>query len=101
MVGLAPEGKVAVMKLCISVGFAKVKVWLVLRVMNTLLELMFVVPSWARAALVAVVGVVVDGFVVDVVFVVVVGVGVVDLQTDGCPEQVYPLWIWQLMQPAE
>lgn len=97
MVGLGPEGKVAVMKLCISVGFAKVKVWLVLRVMNTLLELMFVVPSWARAALEGV-GV---GTGVGVGVGTGVGAGVLDLQTDGCPEQVNPLWIWQLMQPAE
>ena len=95
MVGLGPEGKVAWMKLCISVGFAKVKVWLVLRVMNTLLELMLVVPSWARAALAGV------GVGVGVGTGVGAGAGAVDLQTDGCPEQVYPLWIWQLRHPAE
>lgn len=97
MVGFGPEGKVAWMKLCISVGFAKVKVWLVLRVMNTLLELMLVVPSWARAALAGVGA----GVGVGVGTGVGVGAGAVDLQTDGCPEQVYPLWIWQLRQPAE
>lgn len=91
MVGLGPEGKVAWMKLCISVGFAKVKVWLVLRVMNTLLELMFVVPSWARAALTAGVEVEVVVVVVDVGVATGVDTGVLDLQTDGCPEQVYPL----------
>ena len=41
-----PVGKVAWMKLCISVGLAKVKVGVVFRVMNTLLELMLVVPDW-------------------------------------------------------
>jgi hypothetical protein len=44
-VGLGPEGKLLLMKPCISVGLAKVKVSLVLRVMKTLLELMFVVPT--------------------------------------------------------
>ena len=89
MVGLGPAGKVAWMKLCISVGFANVKVWLVLRVMKTLLELMLVVPSWVRAALAGVGA----GVGVGVGTGVGAGAGAVDLHTDGCPEQVYPLWI--------
>lgn len=28
------------------------------------------------------------------------GMGAVDLQTEGCPEQTYPLCIWQLIQPG-
>lgn len=87
------------MKFCISVGLLKVKVGLVCRVMKTLFELMLVVPTWARAAdavdwllSLVVLGVVGAG----------VGVGVaVDLQTDGCPEQAYPVCIWQLEHPAE
>jgi hypothetical protein len=38
------------MKFCISVGLAKVKVGLLLRVMNTLLELMVIFPVWTREA---------------------------------------------------
>jgi hypothetical protein len=39
------------MKLCIWVGLANVKVGLVCREMNTLLEFILVVPTWTRAAL--------------------------------------------------
>ena len=27
--------------------------------------------------------------------------GVLDLQTEGCPEQVHPVWIWQFWHPAD
>jgi hypothetical protein len=43
---LGPLAKLDFMKVCMSVGLAKVKVGLVLRVMNTLLELMLVLPDW-------------------------------------------------------
>lgn len=32
---------------------------------------------------------------------VVVGAGVLLTQTEGCPEQVYPGWIWHPTHPAE
>ena len=44
-VGLAPLGKSALMKDCISVGFAKLKVGLVFRVTKTLLELIVAFPD--------------------------------------------------------
>lgn len=40
-------------------------------------------------------------FVVVVCVVFVVGVVTVDLQTEGCPEQAYPVCIWQLIQPGD
>lgn len=80
---------------------AKVKVWLVLREMKTLLELMLVVPNWASAAVVVLVFVVVV-FVVGVVVVFLTGVaGVLDLQTEGWPLQINPVTIWQLTHPAD
>lgn len=85
------------MKLCISVGFAKVKVGLVCKVMKTLLELILVDPTWTSgAAPTGATGVEgtegVEG---------VTGAGVLDLQTEGCPLQEKPTWIWQLTHPGE
>ena len=72
------------MKLCISVGFAKVKVGLVCRVMKTLLELMLVDPTWTSAA--APTGAMgVEG--VEGVEGVTGVTGVLDLQIEGCPLQ--------------
>lgn len=80
-------------------GLAKVKVWLVLKEMKTLLELMLVVPNWERAAAAGVgAGV---GVGVVVVFLAGVGAGVLDLQTEGCPLQINPVTIWQLIHPAD
>lgn len=55
------------------------KVGLVRRLTKMLLELMLSEPVWARAGV----------------------VGVVEVQVEGWPEQVQPDWVWQLTQPAE
>lgn len=96
--GLGPLGNVACRKDCISVGFAKVKVVLVLRVMKTLLELMLTVPTWDSAAEA---GMTTGGSVLVVVLVVGVAGVAVDLQTEGWPLQTNPFCTWQLLQPAE
>jgi hypothetical protein len=86
-------GKLALMKLCMSVGLLKVKVGLVARVIKTLLELIDVFPDCCRAALT------VDELMVGIAGVAgtttgaagVIGVaGVLDWQTDGCPAHEYP-----------
>lgn len=77
------------------------KVWLVLKEMKTLLELMLVVPNWARAAAVGGVVMFVGGFLGVVVLAAGVGAGVLDLQTEGCPLQINPVTIWQLTHPAD
>ena len=89
------------MKLCISVGLLKVKVGLVFKEMKTLFELMFALPTCDRAGsptgaeLELVSGVRGGGGAAGV------GVGAVDLQTDGCPLQMYPLCTLQLTHPGE
>lgn len=72
------------MKFCIYVGLEKVKVGLVCREMKTLLELILAEPTCESAddpeGEGGGEGEGVGG-----------GAGAVDLQTDGCPEQVNPL----------
>ena len=99
--GLGPLGKEAWIKLCIWVGLLKVKVGLVCRVMKTLLELMLALPTWTRGAAPAgAVGVLGVEGVEGAEGVGTEGVGAVDVQTEGCPEQVYPGWIWQPTHPG-
>ena len=80
------------MKLCISVGLAKVNVGFVAKVTNTLLELIDTLPDCCKAE--AIVGP--DGFTdgfggVGTTGVTgVTGAGVLDWQTEGCPAHEYP-----------
>lgn len=84
---MAPLGNVALINPCISVGLAKVKVCAVLSEMKTLLELMLVFPDWVRGGLEGMTG---SALVPELGLVGVTGGGALDLQTDGCPLQVYP-----------
>jgi hypothetical protein len=87
------------MKLCIAVGLGNVKVGFVCRVIKTLFEFMFGVPTKVRAELG--VGVGTTGTVGAGVGVVVFAAGAVDLHTDGCPVHTNPVTIWQLRHPAD
>lgn len=75
------------MKLCISVGLAKVKVGLVIRVTNTLLELTVAIPDWERAERDSVPAELPAGVGVVGVTIGTVGVtiGELDVQIEGCP----------------
>lgn len=55
--------------------------------MKTLLELMLVFPDWVRGGLEGMTG---SALVPELGLVGVTGGGALDLQTDGCPLQVYP-----------
>lgn len=89
---------------CIYVGFENVNVCPVFREMNTLFEFIFTFPNWAKEfwgeggigllGLGAGVGVGVGAGVGD-------GAGAVDLQTEGCPLHINPVWILQPIHPAE
>ena len=72
-------------------GLLKVKVVPVFNVMNTLFELMLVLPDWAKATTPPTGGII-GGILSSGVGVGVgVGAGVFDLQMEGCPLQVNPL----------
>ncbi len=91
------------MKFCISVGLAKVKVGFVWRVMKTLFELMFTLPTWVRVAPEELIGSPPGGVTGGITTggITGVGVGVTGLQTDGCPLQVYPDTILQPEHPFD
>jgi hypothetical protein len=78
------------------VGLLKVKVVPVFNVMNTLFELMLVLPDWAKATTPPTTG----GLIGSTGFSG-IGAGVFDLQIEGCPLQVNPLWILHWTHPGE
>lgn len=75
---------------CIYVGLANVNVCPVFRETKTLFEFIFTFPNWVKAFSVEG-GIGLLGLGAGVGAGVGDGVGAVDLQTEGCPLQVYPV----------
>lgn len=105
-VGFCAPGSSDFIKLCISVGLSKVNVGFVLRVTKTLFELIVALPDWYKAWRLTTPELSLMGAGVGAGTGVMgagagATAGLLEAQTEGCPEQVQLAAIWQLMHPGE